>query len=104
MKAALAAAVYAYSFIVTDLDVSAPAQAAEAEHWYRHRSTIENIFRTPSWEQRCVTYPSSHPQVNTALTWAALLAASTAGWLHQLTAAVEPGGQLFGHDVRSGPA
>ncbi len=33
------------SFILTNLDVSAPGKAAAAEHWYRHRTTIENIFR-----------------------------------------------------------
>jgi len=37
-------AIYAYSFILTNLDVSAPAKAAAAEHWYRHRTSIENIF------------------------------------------------------------
>ncbi|MCA1671685.1 MAG: transposase, partial [Actinobacteria bacterium] len=42
---AAADAVYGYSFIVTDLDVSSPAQAAAVEHWYRHRTSIENIFR-----------------------------------------------------------
>src|SRR6266581_4633778 len=36
-----AGAVYAYSFILTNLDVSAPGKAAAAEHWYRHRTTIE---------------------------------------------------------------
>jgi hypothetical protein len=34
-------AVYAYSFILTNLDVSSPARAAAAEHWYRHRTTVE---------------------------------------------------------------
>src|SRR5207237_5604323 len=29
-------AIYAYSFILTNLDVSSPARAAAAEHWYRH--------------------------------------------------------------------
>ena len=38
-------AVYAYSFIVTNLDVTAPDEAAAVEHWYRHRTTVENIFR-----------------------------------------------------------
>ncbi|HEV7828468.1 MAG TPA: hypothetical protein VGP04_06365, partial [Pseudonocardiaceae bacterium] len=37
--------VYGYSFIVTDLDVSTPEQAAAVEHWYRHRTAIENVFR-----------------------------------------------------------
>ena len=39
------AAIYGYSFILTNLDVSAPGRAAVAEHWYRHRTTVENIFR-----------------------------------------------------------
>jgi hypothetical protein len=34
---ARAGAIYAYSFILTSLDVSAPAKAIAAEHWYRHR-------------------------------------------------------------------
>ncbi len=40
-----AGAIYAYSFILTNLDVSAPDKAAAAEHWYRRRTTIESIFR-----------------------------------------------------------
>ena len=36
-----AGAIYAYSFILTSLDVSAPDKAAAAEHWYRHRTTVE---------------------------------------------------------------
>jgi hypothetical protein len=42
---AAADAVYAYSFIVTNLDVSTGEQAAAVEHWYRHRTSIENVFR-----------------------------------------------------------
>ena len=42
---AKAGAIYAYSFILTNLEVSAPDKAAAAEHWYRHRTTIENLFR-----------------------------------------------------------
>jgi Transposase DDE domain group 1 len=36
-----AGAIYAYSFILTNLDVSSPDKAAAAEHWYRHRTTVE---------------------------------------------------------------
>ncbi|HEY3649670.1 MAG TPA: hypothetical protein VGL33_16995, partial [Streptosporangiaceae bacterium] len=36
-----AGAIYAYSFILTNLDVSSPDRAAAAEHWYRHRTTVE---------------------------------------------------------------
>jgi hypothetical protein len=42
---ARADAIYGYSFILTNLDVTTPDKAAAAEHWYRHRTTIENIFR-----------------------------------------------------------
>jgi len=34
-------AVYGYSFIVTNLDVSTPQRAAAVEHWYRHRTQVE---------------------------------------------------------------
>ena len=40
-----AGAIYGYSFILTNLDVSATDKAAAAEHWYRHRTAIENLFR-----------------------------------------------------------
>ncbi|HLQ57110.1 MAG TPA: transposase [Streptosporangiaceae bacterium] len=39
-----AGAIYAYSFILTNLDVTAPDRAVAAEHWYRHRTTVENVF------------------------------------------------------------
>ena len=42
---AAAGAIYAYSFILTSLDVSSPDKAVAAEHWYRHRTTVENLFR-----------------------------------------------------------
>src|SRR4051794_15148418 len=48
--------------------------------------------------------PSGYPQVNTAWMWGTLLAASIAGWLHQLTATPRPGGRLFGHGLRGGQA
>jgi hypothetical protein len=41
---ACAEAIYAYSFILTNLDVSSPNQARAVEHWYRHRTSIENVF------------------------------------------------------------
>ena len=42
---AAAGPVYACSFILTNLDMSRPDKAAAAEHWYRHRTTVENLFR-----------------------------------------------------------
>jgi hypothetical protein len=97
-------AVYGYSFIVTDLDVSTGERAAAVEHWYRHRTSIENVFRDAKLGAALRHLPSGYPQVNTAWMWGALLAASIAGWLHQLTATPGPGARLFGHGLRGGQA
>jgi hypothetical protein len=96
-------AVYGYSFVVTNLDVSTGERAAAVEHWYRHRTSIENMFRDAKHGAALRHLPSGYPQVNTAWMWGALLAASIAGWLHQLTAA-RSGARLFGHGVRGGQA
>ena len=101
---AAADAVYGYSFIVTNLDVSTAAKAATVEHWYRHRTQVENIFKDAKLGAALRHLPSGYPQVNTAWMWGALLAASIAGWLHQLTATPGPGGSLFGHGIRGGQA
>jgi hypothetical protein len=97
-------AVYGYSFIVTNLDVSTPDKAAAVEHWYRHRTAIENIFRDAKIGAALRHLPSGYPQVNKAWMWGALLAVSIAGWLHQLTATPGPDNTLAGHGVRDGQA
>ena len=97
-------AVYGYSFIMTNLDVSTPQRAAAVEHWYRHRTQVENIFRDAKHGAALRHLPSGYPQVNRAWMWGALLAVSIAGWTHQLTATPGPGGQLAGHGVREGQA
>jgi hypothetical protein len=96
-------AVYGYSFIVTNLDVSTGEQAAAVEHWYWHRTSIENVFRDAKLGAALRHLPSGYPQVNTAWMWGALLAASITGWLHQLTA-TRSGARLFGHRIRGGQA
>jgi hypothetical protein len=101
---ARAGAIYAYSFILTNLDVSSPARAAAAEHWYRHRTTVENIFRDSKLGAALRHLPSGYPQVNLAWMWGALLAASMAAWLHQLTARTVGEDILHGHGVRGGKA
>ena len=97
-------AVYAYSFILTSLDVSTPARAAAAEHWYRHRTTVENLFRDSKPGAALRHLPSGYPQVNTAWMWGALLAASMAAWLHQLTGTAFGEDIVHGHGVRGGKA
>ena len=101
---AVAGAIYAYSFIVTNLDVSTPDKAVAAEHWYRHRTSIENIFRDSKLGAALRHLPSGDPQVNMAWMWGALLAATMAAWLHQLTATTAGPGILAGHGVRGGKA
>jgi Transposase DDE domain group 1 len=97
-------AIYAYSFILTNLDVSSPASAVAAEHWYRHRTTVENLFRDSKIGAALRHLPSGYPQVNTAWMWGALLAATIAAWLHQLTATALGEGIVHGHGVRGGKA
>ena len=101
---ASAGAIYAYSFILTSLDVSSPDKAVAAEHWYRHRTTVENIFRDSKLGAALRHLPSGYPQVNLAWMWGALLAATMAAWLHQLTARTVGQGILHGHGVRGGKA
>jgi Transposase DDE domain group 1 len=101
---ARAGPVYAYSFILTNLDVSSPARAAAAEHWYRHRTTVENLFRDSKLGAALRHLPSGYPQVNTAWMWGALLAATMAAWLHQLTARTAGEDIVLGHGVRGGKA
>jgi hypothetical protein len=100
-------AVYGYSFIVTNLDVSTPDNAAQVEHWYRHRTQCENLFRDSKHGAALRHLPSGHEAVNRAWMWAALLAATLAGWLHHLTATTsdqQPDRRLVGHGVRGGHA
>jgi Transposase DDE domain group 1 len=84
--------------------VSTGERAAAVEHWYRHRTQVENLFRDAKHGAGLRHLPSGHPEVNTAWMWGALLAASIAGWLHQLTATAGPGGRLRGHGLRGGQA
>ena len=97
-------AVYGYSFIVTNLDVATGERAAAVEHWYRHRTCMENLFRDAKHGAALRHLPSGHHAVNRAWMWAALLAASITGWLHQLTAHPADDGGLLGHGVRGGQA
>jgi hypothetical protein len=97
-------AVYACSFILTNLDVSSPDKAAAVEHWHRHRTTVENIFRDSKLGAALRHLPSGYPQVNLAWMWGALPAASMAAWLHQLTAITVGEDIAAGHGVRGGKA
>jgi hypothetical protein len=70
---AAAEEVYCYSFILTNCDVSTSARAA-VEHWYRHRTEIENIFRNAKHGAALRHLPSGYAHVNRAWMWGALIA------------------------------
>ena len=65
--------VYGYSFILTNLDVSTPANLVEVEHWYRHRTDIEALKKDAKHGAALRHLPSGDHTVNTAWMWAALL-------------------------------
>ena len=58
---ASAGAIYAYSFILTNLDVTVPDKGAAAEHWYRHRTTVENNFPRRQARRRAAAPPQRIP-------------------------------------------
>jgi hypothetical protein len=62
----------------------------------------ENIFRDSKLGAASGT--SGYPQVNLAWMWRALLAATMAAWLHQLTAMAFGENIVHGHGVRGGKA
>lgn len=95
--------VFAYSFVVTNLDVSTSVAAAQVEHWYRHRTQVENVFRDSKHGAALRHLPSGKHAVNRAWMWGALLAATSTGWLHHLTA-IHRDGRLVGHGIRGGQA
>jgi hypothetical protein len=97
-------AIYASSFICTNLDCSTSARAAAVEHWYRHRTSAENIFRDSKHGAALRHLPSGHPEVNTAWMQASLIAAAIAAWLHQLTGLIDGDQLVEGHGVRGGKA
>jgi hypothetical protein len=84
--------------------VSTGEQAVAVEHWYRHRTSIENVFRDAKHGTALRHLPSGHPEVNRAWMWGALLGVTLTGWLHQLTATPAAQGALLGHGVREGQA
>ena len=96
--------IYAYSFICTNLDCSTVVKAAAVEHWYRRRTSIENIFRDSKHGAALRHLPSGYTEINTCWMWASLIAAAIAAWCHQLTGLILGGELVEGHGVRGGKA
>jgi len=76
--------VYAYSFIITNLDVSTPAKAIALEAWHRMRTDIEDRIRDAKHGAALRHLPSGNRAVNTVWMWAALLAINLSAWLQEL--------------------
>lgn len=66
--------VWAYSFIVTNLDITTPDKARAVECWYRHRTDIEDRIRDAKHGAALRHLPSGTHAVNIAWMWGALLA------------------------------
>ena len=67
-------------------------------------SGLAELFRDSQHGAALQHLPSGYPQVNLAWMWGALLAASIAAWLHQLTATSAAHDILAGHGMRGGKA
>jgi hypothetical protein len=82
------------TLVLTNRDLTTGQKAAADEH--RYRTAIENVFRDGKFGAALRHLPSGYPEINRAWMWSALLAASIAGWLHQLTATPTSDGRV-GH-------
>ena len=76
--------IYSYSFILTNLETTTPALAREVEHWHRHRTDIEELFKQAKHGAALRHLPSGDHAVNTAWVMAAFLAVTITRWLHLL--------------------
>ncbi|MGB4779544.1 transposase [Microbacterium sp.] len=86
-------AVYGYSFILTDIDLTDPEDApederglalAEVEYWYRHRTDIEALNKDAKHGTALRHLPSANRAVNTVWMHAALLGCAIAAWTQEL--------------------
>lgn len=78
-------AVYGYSFVLTNLEVSEPEQLAEVEFWYRHRTDIEALNKDAKHGTALIHLPSASHAVNSVWMWAGLLGCAISSWIQELT-------------------
>lgn len=86
-------AVYGYSFVLTDIDLTDPddtpadergLRLAEVEHWYRHRTDIEALNKDAKHGTALRHLPSADRMINTVWMHAALLGCAIAAWMQEL--------------------
>ena len=72
--------VYAYSFIVTNLD----GDPVEIEAWFRERAQVEERIKDSKCGLALRHLPSGYEAVNTVWMWSALLALNLSAWVQGL--------------------
>ena len=82
--------IYAYSFIITNLDWD----ICEIEAWSRERALVEETIKGSKYGAPLVHMPSGYETVNALWAWSAFIAMNISSWLQALT----------GHDRKSGRA
>ena len=82
--------IYAYSFIITNLDWD----ICEIEAWSRERALVEETIKDSKYGASLVHMPSGYETVNALWMWSAFIAMNISSWLQALT----------GHGKRSGRA
>jgi hypothetical protein len=89
---------------LTTLDVSTNDKAVAVEHWYRHRTGIENVFRDSKHGAALRHLPSGYAEVNTAWMWARYSPPAWPPGSHQLTSTTRGEDIPEGHGIRGGKA
>lgn len=88
--------VYAYSFIVTNLD----GDAVDIEAWFRKRALVEEKIKDSKLGLAMRHMPSGYEAVNAMWMWAALLGLNISSWLQALTGHDEADGRAHGKRLR----
>lgn len=78
-------AVYGYSFILTNLEVSDEEKLAQVEWWCRQRTDIEELNRNAKHGTALRHLSSASHAVNAVWIWAGLLGCAIAAWIQEIT-------------------
>jgi hypothetical protein len=86
---------YAYSFILTSLDLS----TVEIEKWFRMRALVEERIKDTKLGMALRHLPSGHEATNKTWMWAAIFATNISVWLQSL-ARIDDTGRAHGKRLR----
>jgi hypothetical protein len=88
--------IYAYSFIIGDLDWD----VCEIEAWSRERALVEGTIKDSKYGASLAHMPSGYEALNALWTWSALIAMNISSWLQALTRHDKKGGRPQGKRLR----